>query len=963
MKLGEIFPASVAGRLYDRDVLGVTSDSRRVLQGYIFVAIAGVSQDGAAFIQDAIKKGAIAIVAQGNSPIDLPDHVLYFRVPDARRILALIAAKIYARQPEIIVATTGTAGKTSVADFTRQIFSVVGKQAASVGTIGIVTPSGAAYGSLTTPDPVALHETFDNLAGAGITHLAIEASSHGLDQRRLDGVRLSAAAFTNLGRDHLDYHATLQEYMAAKMRLFNTLMNVGQPVVINADGAQSAEAIATAFARGLRIFSVGEHGLDLKITSVTREGFGQRLHLKYLNKDYKIRLPLVGEFQAGNALVAAGLAIVTGCEGEAVIAALEQLKGVKGRLEHVGEVNGAPVFVDYAHKPEALQHALQAVRPFTKGRIVLVFGCGGDRDTGKRPIMGKIAAQYADMVIITDDNPRSEDAALIRAAIKEAAPDALEIADRKDAIIYAVNLLKLGDCLIIAGKGHEEGQIVGTETLPFSDQKIAQAAIEDVVKSAPPKLLRVAAKPKKRTTDALWSEAEIRRAIGALMYGDHQQPVNGVSIDTRTLQKGDLYVAIKGDAHDGHDFTDKAFENGAAAALLTRAKAKLFKDKPVYAVPDTLRALEQMGEASRDRNQGKIIAVTGSVGKTSTKEALLHILSNQGRTHASVASYNNHWGVPLTLARMPQETEYSIFEIGMSAAGEITPLTKFVRPHVAMITTVEPVHLAKFANVEAIADAKGEIFAGIEAGGVAVLPRDNPHYDRLFAHAKASKAGQIISFGTHEQADVRLIKMSLQTDMSLVEANVGGELMAYKLGSPGKHMVMNSLGILASVQALGADLALAGLALASFTPASGRGAHVELTVKNGRFSLFDESYNANPASMKAAFDVLGRNKGRRIAVLGDMLELGVEAETMHIALKPALKAAGIDLVFACGVLVKPLFDVLDVDMQGGYAVDSKALEPLVLNAMRAGDMVMVKGSNGSKMGRIVQGLKARYGGG
>ena len=963
MKLGQLLPAASVGRLHDYEVTGVASDSRKVKTGYIFVAVPGNVADGMSFIDSALKNGAIALIGEAPRPAHLLSDVIYMRVPSARRILALLAAAVHSRQPETIVAVTGTAGKTSVADFVRQIYITLGKQAGSVGTIGIITSKGAAYGSLTTPDPVALHETLDRLAGAGITHLAMEASSHGLDQRRLDGVRLSAAAFTNLGRDHLDYHATLDEYLSAKLRLFDTLMKPDQPVVINADGDRSADFITAAFTRGLKIFSVGEDGLDLKILNIERKNFAQKTSLQYLDKTYEIILPLVGEFQVGNALVAAGLAIVTGCNAEQVFKALEALKGVRGRLEHIGDVGNAPVFVDYAHKPEALTHALQAARPFTKGRLILVFGCGGDRDTGKREIMGRIAANQADLVIITDDNPRTENPASIRAAIMAACTGAVEIEDRAEAITYAINQLKNGDCLIIAGKGHETGQIVGSEIRPFSDQDVAQAAITEASKRIKPKQVKPEQPIKSVNIDAsLWSAEAIIKATDANQSGKMLHQINGVSIDTRTLQKGDLYVAIKGDNLDGHDYVKNAFKNGASAALVSK-DFKSDSKNVIFAVKDTLKALEQLGIAARARTNSKIIAVTGSVGKTSTKEALLHILSKQGRTHASVASYNNHWGVPLTLARMPQNTEFSIFEIGMSAAGEITPLTGFVRPHVALITTVEAVHLAQFANVEAIADAKGEIFAGLEKNGIAVLPRDNPHYERLYKHA-STHASKIISFGEHEKADVKLLNLVMNADNSVVDADINGIKVTYKIGAPGRHMVINSLGILGSVQALGSDLALASLALADFKPALGRGARVNLSIKNGSFTLLDESYNANPASMKAAFDVLGRietgKRGRRIAIIGDMLELGDNAANLHEALKEPLTASGIDLVLACGPLSKHLFDALPSSQRCFYAEDSEKLEAGALKIIRAGDVVMVKGSNGSKMGRIVSALKATY---
>jgi UDP-N-acetylmuramoyl-L-alanyl-D-glutamate--2,6-diaminopimelate ligase len=456
----------------------VTADSRAVKPGSVFFAVAGAKADGMAFAAQALAAGAVAIVGEKPPQGDLA-QAPFVQVADVRASLSRAAAALYPRQPATIVAITGTSGKTSVADFTRQIFAACGLAAASLGTIGVVKPSGAVYGSLTTPDPVTLHQTLDALAGEGVTHVAMEASSHGLDQRRLDGVRLTAGAFTNLSRDHLDYHATLEEYLDAKLRLFRDLLAPGQTAVIAADGDHAVEVIEACRQRGLQVFSVGVKGETLKLADVRAEGFSQRLELIYEGNSYKVLLPLAGTFQAENALVAAGLALSVGCAAKDVFAALEKLQGAPGRLERVGAKAGAPVFVDYAHKPDALDKAIAALRPFTKKRLIVVFGCGGDRDAGKRPIMGEIATRGADVVIVTDDNPRSEDAAKIRAAILAAAPGAKEIGDRAQAIKQAIAMLEAGDVLLIAGKGHETGQIVGKYVLPFSDIDAARAALQE----------------------------------------------------------------------------------------------------------------------------------------------------------------------------------------------------------------------------------------------------------------------------------------------------------------------------------------------------------------------------------------------------------------------------------------------------------------------------------------------------
>jgi UDP-N-acetylmuramoyl-L-alanyl-D-glutamate--2,6-diaminopimelate ligase len=482
MKLREILPADaeIEARYADLDVGGVTADSRAVRRGDVFVAIAGGKTDGLTFVAPAFAAGAAAIVAERRPQVPLAEGTAFARVDNARRALAVMAARFFPRQPRVVAAVTGTSGKTSVAAFTRQIWTALGHRAASIGTVGVVSPRGATYGSLTTPDPVALHRTLDALAGDEITHLAIEASSHGLDQYRLDGLRIAVGAFTNITRDHLDYHLSFEAYFAAKLRLFAVLIEPGGAAVVDVDHEHAQAVIAAAQARGLSIVSVGRHGTGIRLLEAARDGFAQALRLEHGGRTFRVRLPLVGEFQVENALVAAGLAIATGGDPAAVFPALERLTGAKGRLELVGASGGAPIFVDYAHKPDALAKALDALRPYTHGRLIVVFGAGGDRDRGKRPLMGAVAAAKADRVIVTDDNPRSEDAAAIRAAIIAAAPGSIEIGDRHEAIRSAIAELGAGDVLLIAGKGHETGQIIGDRVVPFSDHEGVAAALKEL---------------------------------------------------------------------------------------------------------------------------------------------------------------------------------------------------------------------------------------------------------------------------------------------------------------------------------------------------------------------------------------------------------------------------------------------------------------------------------------------------
>ncbi|MDX0424314.1 UDP-N-acetylmuramoyl-L-alanyl-D-glutamate--2,6-diaminopimelate ligase [Sinorhizobium medicae] len=476
---GSSFPelsAQLKGDAANIEIGGITADSRQVRPGDLFVAVAGAKADGSAYITDALSRGASAVVAGTSARAEAGINV--FTISEPRRFLAKASSSFFGRQPETMVAVTGTAGKTSVASFTRQIWAHSGFSAAMIGTTGVVSPGRAEYGSLTTPDPVSLHKLLAELADEGVTHAAMEASSHGLDQQRLDGVNLAAAAFTNLGRDHMDYHPTVEHYMASKMRLFAALLPKGSPAVIFADDQWSADAIAAARKAGHDVRTVGRNGDFIALKRVEHFRHKQSAEVHVGDDIYEIHVPLAGDFQVANALVAAGLAMSTGISAKAAFSALERLQGASGRLELVGQTkDGALAYVDYAHKPDALSNVLESVRPFTTGRVVVVFGCGGDRDKGKRPIMGEIASRLADVVIVTDDNPRSEVPEVIRAEIMAAAKGATEIGDRAEAIRVAVGMLKTGDTLIVAGKGHEEGQTVGSVTLPFSDHAEVRKAL------------------------------------------------------------------------------------------------------------------------------------------------------------------------------------------------------------------------------------------------------------------------------------------------------------------------------------------------------------------------------------------------------------------------------------------------------------------------------------------------------
>ncbi len=467
------------------------------------------------------------------------------------------------------------------------------------------------------------------------------------------------------------------------------------------------------------------------------------------------------------------------------------------------------------------------------------------------------------------------------------------------------------------------------------------------------------------SVQSLWTLDAMASAMRARREGPLPASVGGISIDSRTLSAGDAFFAIAGDNRDGHDFVAAALQAGAGLAVVSAAKRDAFAaDAPLLVVDDVLEGLRDLADAARARFAGKVIAVTGSVGKTSTKEALRLVLSRQGKTHASAASYNNHWGVPLSLSRCPADANFAVFELGMNHAGEIGPLSRLVQPDIAIITTIAPVHIEFFESIDAIADAKAEIFEGLVEGGVAILNRDNDQFDRLCDRALDARVSRVVGFGEEAGADARLIKCMLQADTSTVQANILGDDVTYKLGAPGKHLVMNSLAVLAAAKIADADLAVSALALSDLQPASGRGTRITLDMPGGQALLIDESYNANPVSMVAALALLGQAepgpRGRRIAVLGDMLELGERSAELHARLAQPIVDHGVDLVFCSGPGMRNLWEALPSNRRGGYANDSSALEPQILEAVSGGDAIMIKGSNGSRMTPIVKALQRRY---
>lgn len=918
----------------DFEVKGISASSSDIHEGYIFVAVKGLKKDGSDFIDEAVSKGARAILTDRPLKADVPVIV----VEDIRHTLAVFSTVIYPSGDIHKMGVTGTNGKTSTVFFVQQLLNKQEEITASIGTIGIESPVYHSVGSMTTPDSVTLNRSFMMLQEKGIQTVVLEASSHGLDQKRLDGIEFDVTGFTNLTRDHLDYHETMEAYLKAKMRLFLERTKANGIVVLNADIPEYKEMAAACQKQGLRVYSYGINGDTLKLLSQKPTEFGQEITIEIQGKQYDVTLGIYGDFQVMNILCAVGMCLARGKKADDLIPFLSTLEAPAGRMDLVGSINGAQIFVDYAHTPDALERVLISLRPHTRHRLVCLFGCGGNRDTGKRPQMGSIAEKLADVVYITDDNPRFESPEDIRAAIKGSCPKGIEADGRFAAIYESIHSLEAGDILVLCGKGHETGQMVEDVSYLFNDKMQVQVVLAGM------------------TQDVLWKSTELSMALNTTVCPYIH--VCGISIDTRTIQTGDLFVALKGVNIDGHAYVPMAIEKGAAACLVDH----LIEGIPVsqqIVVDDTQSGLEALARFSRMRSEAVFIGITGSSGKTTTKEMLKACLEKQGSVFATIGNLNNQIGVPLTLARLPLSAEYAIIEMGMNHTGEMEELSDLVRPNVTMITMIGAAHREFFKSDAEIAAAKAEIFVWQDKGGVAILNKESPFFLYLMGQAHLNKIKRVVSFGEAIGADFKLLGCVVSAGKTQVDMEWHGSVYSYELGFSGRHFALNSLGVLAIVDAVGASVEQAMGTLAEVRPVQGRGASFEVRLSEGRLvTIIDDAYNANPSSVEASIHSLGvYQKGRRIAVLGDMLELGEEGLAMHQALAPVLIENKIDKVYTVGSLMKSLYDILPPSMQGGYTDTASEMLPLLLQKVQSEDTVLIKASKGTKLSQIITAFK------
>lgn len=987
-------------RLLDQEVHSISADSRSLLKGAIFVAQQGVKNDGAHFISDAIKKGAIAVIfSQKLQESDFikklqenAAETLFLPLGNPALFLAKASALLAGTQPETLIAITGTNGKTSTADFIRQIWRLKHYPSATIGTLGLISDIALPpLPPLTTPDAVSLAQSLAALKQHHIDHVVCEASSHGIVQYRLHGLALKRVGFTNLTRDHLDYHHTMEEYRQAKLKLLRECLPSHHIFSYNSDSdLDTVNALKEIIhEKHFEARDIGSHAETLRILNITPLPDGQELTLQLYGEPLPpLKLALPGRFQAENALLAASLCWEGKEDAAATLSLLPFLKPVPGRCEYIGSLpNGASIYVDYAHTADALENILKSLLPHTKNKLHVIFGAGGDRDKGKRPLMGKAAATYAHHLILTDDNPRFENPQLIRDAIQagieekflELPTDKRPLLDiipnREEAILTSIQHLQPGDLLLIAGKGHESGQIIGDKIYPFDDREKAHMALATFSHKKPASSEKEAVPIK-----PLWKRETLLQATAGTL--EEEVFVKNISLDTRHIQEGDLFIAIKGDKFDGHDYIAQAFEKGAACVIADTPEKipPEFKSKILF-VKESFSALYQLAQFARQNFQGCCIAVTGSVGKTTTKEMLKTILSAYGKTHASAASHNNHYGVPLTLANLPQDADFCISEVGMNHPGEIAELAALIQPHHALITTIGTAHLGYMGSIEAIATEKASLFSALSpipktqypSYNIAIAPNSLKksslkksgtiyNLEDIFKKSLAAPTSpdikpQLFLCDFHHQGKESsfISNLKLNATTSSFIFHFKGQSHPVALPFPGKHLVENTSLILTLLSALGLPLEPGLKALSSFKLGAGRGAPYRL--KNGAL-LIDESYNASLESITASLETLALFPAKRhLIALGDMLELGEFSQDTHLALLPTLIKYQF-LCFCCGQHMSALYHALPSELQGGYAANAQELAPLVRDRLHIDDIILVKGSFGSQMRHIVTTLHA-----
>ena len=924
---------------------GISFDSSQIKKNYIFFAIKGNKVDGNNFISSAISNGAKIIITEKNIN-GLKNGILFIQSKNIRKLLATISYKINNKIPQNIIAVTGTNGKSSIADFYYQILNLNNKKVASIGTLGIKSKKFKKNLSNTTVDPIKLSKILCNLKKQNINNVIMEASSHGLSQNRLDGLAFNIGIFTNLSQDHLDYHKNLKNYLKAKLYLFEKLIKKNGSIITDEKIPEFKKIKKIASKKKIKLYSLLDKKNNFQFLSHKFEDDAQLLEIKYNNSMHKIKLNLIGKVQLKNVLMAVIASIKSNINIKNILNVIPRIKSVDGRFEKVGNIkNKSKVILDYAHTPDALKTCLNNLKEqFPSHKISLVFGCGGNRDQNKRAKMGKIADNLSDKIYLTDDNPRFEQASKIRKDIKIGIKKqkVLEFSNRAKAISEAINHLKTGEILLVAGKGHETVQEIGRKKIFFSDKKNILRAIKE-------KNLALSNDLKVNIVKELSGEKKISKKI----------LINQARINSKEIKKGDIFFAIKGKKNDGNKFVNEAFNKKASIAIVNRI-SKNKKKKPQIKVKDSLKFLTNSSKIFRQNINTKIIAITGSCGKTTLKELLGNSLKQISTVGISPKSYNNKYGVPLSLFNLNQRNDFGVLEIGMDKKGEIDHLSKIVQPDVSVITNISYAHAKNFKNLKQIALAKSEIINNTKDKGFIVLNADDNFFilHRKIANKKNLK---IISFGIkNKHSDIKLISIKKFINKFKAIIKINNFKIHFFISNDFENNILNILATL-SVMSIFFDISKINKNIfMNFKTPDGRGDITKIKINNKNLNLIDESYNSNPLSLKSSilnFDKIKTNKAKKYLILGDMLELGKYSKKLHQSIGKTINNTAIDKVFVKGNKILFTFNSISKLKRGRILNNNSEIINLIKNDLNNNDYLMVKASNATGLNMIVNNLK------
>jgi len=890
-------------------------DSRRVKRGSLFFALKGDKFNGEKFIYKATKKGAKAVICSLNfesSNLSIP----IIKVKNVKKTLSLACSKFFKKKPENIIAVTGTNGKSSVADFFYQILSLNNIPVASIGTLGIKKKKIIKKLRLTSPDIISLHRELAELKKSKINHVILEASSHGLEQGRLNGINFKAGIFTNFTQDHLDYHKNMEKYFNSKMILFSKLLQKKKFVIT--DNSLSIYP---------KIENIAKKN-KLKIISID----------KNLNKNINIPEKIIGNFQIKNLSMAIIAARLCKIKNNKIFSKLKKISAVEGRLELIKKFpNGSKIFIDYAHTPDALTKVLQSLKNHYNQNITLVFGCGGERDTKKRRLMAKVAKKYSKNIYVTDDNPRNENPKNIRKTIIKYLnkKNYTEIGNRAKAIKTAVLNAQPFEIILIAGKGHETEQDYGNKTIKTSDKLIIK------------KIKYNKKKINSKQFNFIWNSRILKKVLNKNKFFKFR----GITINSKEVKKDNLFIAIKGKNKDGHDYVKEAISKKVSYCIVSK-KLNKFNNKKILNVKNTNNFLKKIAIAKRLATGAKLVAVTGSAGKTTVKTILGRILNNYADTYFSPKSFNNHYGVPISLSNLESNHKYGVFEVGMSKKGEISTLSNMVKPDIAIITNIAEAHIENFNSLKDISKAKGEIISNIKNQGTLIINRDDKFYHYFNKLAKIKKI-KTISFGRNKKSDIYPI---YEKKKKIFKIKVLDEEITLNIKNIN---IYNTLSILAVLKVFNLDLKKSIKYFQLSEQLAGRGKFHYIFRYKTHFNLIDESYNANPLSVKNAIINLSNIKKKnfkKYVLLGDMLELGNKSNFYHKNLSQIINNTDIDKVFVYGDKVLATYKHIKKSKKGSILRQKKEFDDIFSKIIKKGDYLMVKGSNATGLNEITNNI-------